>query len=125
MEKFWEHFKQMDWAMILSAVFLVSLGLVSIYSASFFRGDFLNFKKQILFLGIGLLLMFALSFFDWRILRDKPYFVLILYFLSVCSLVFLFFFAPITKGVKAWYKIGPFTLDPIEITKIILIITKN
>jgi rod shape determining protein RodA len=34
----------------------------------------------------------------------------------------LFFFAPQIKGVKSWYRLGPFSLDPIELTKIILVI---
>lgn len=122
MENIIEHFKKMDWIMILAAVLLVCFGLVSIYSASFFRDDFFNFKKQVLFLVIGLLLMFAASFFDWRALRDNPYLVLAFYFFTVVGLALLFVFAPTIKGVKGWYRVGPFTIDPIEVAKISLII---
>jgi len=122
MEKIAEHLKKIDWIMILTAILLVCFGLISIYSASFFRDDFLNLKKQILFLIIGLLLMFSASFFDWRALRDNPYLVLVFYFLTLISLALLFVFAPIIKGVKAWYRFGFFTIDPIEIVKISLVI---
>jgi rod shape determining protein RodA len=47
---------------------------------------------------------------------------LILYSISLASLVGLFFFAPEIRGVKSWYKIGPVSVDPIEFIKIILII---
>jgi rod shape determining protein RodA len=86
------------------------------------RGDFLNFKKQIIFLGIGIFLMILLSFFDCRFLSKDPYLILILYSLCLAALAGLFFFAPEIRGVRSWYRLGPFSIDPIEFTKIVLII---
>ncbi len=116
------HFKKLDWILIISAILLVGMGLLSIYSSSLGKGDFLNFKKQVIFSGIGFFLMIILSFFDWREFRESPYLVLILYLLSLFSLAGLFFFAPEIRGVKSWYKVGPISIDPIEFTKIVLII---
>ena len=118
----WHHFKKLDWILIVTVILLVGFGLLSIYSSSLGRGDFLNFKKQIIFLGIGAFLMFLISFFDWRELRENPYLILIFYFLCLFGLAGLFFLAPEIRGVKSWYKLGPVSLDPIEFTKIILII---
>jgi rod shape determining protein RodA len=101
---------------------LVGIGLISIYSTSFSRGNFLNFKKQLIFGAIGLIFMFILSFVDWRIFRENPYFILILYFLFLISLIGLFFFGQEIRGAKSWYKIGPFNFDPIEFGKIVLIL---
>jgi len=114
------HFKKLDWVLIFTAIFLVGMGLLSIYSSS--KGDFLNFKKQIIFFGIGIILMILISFFDWRMLREDPYLILILYFLCLLLLIGLFFFAPEIRGTKSWYKLGPVSIDPIEFTKIVLII---
>jgi rod shape determining protein RodA len=122
MQSFITHFKKLDWMLIVSALLLVSIGLLSIYSSSFGRGDFLNFEKQIIFLAIGLFFMFVLSFFDWRTLRDEPYLILILYFICLLTLLGLFFFAPEIRGTISWYKIGEISINPIEFTKIILII---
>lgn len=116
------HFKKLDWILIISTLFLVGVGLLSIYSSSIGRGDFLNFKKQIIFFGIGFFLMVLLSFFDWRALRENPYFILVLYFLCIIFLIGLFFFAPEIRGIRGWYKLGPISFDPIELTKIVLII---
>lgn len=116
------HLRKLDWILIVSALLLVGIGLLSIYSSSFGRGDFLNFKKQLIFLGVGLFLMILVSFFDWRTLRDDPYLILILYFFCLIFLAGLFFFAPEIRGVKGWYKLGPLSFDPIELTKLILII---
>ena len=88
------HFKKLDWVLIVATLLLVGIGLLSIYNSSFGKGDFLSFKKQIIFFGIGFFLMIFISFFDWRILRDNPYLILIFYFLCLASLAGLFFWAP-------------------------------
>lgn len=116
------HFKKLDWILIISILLLVGIGIISLYSSSLGRGDFLNFKKQIIFFLIGLFLMFILSFFDWRAIRENPYFILIIYLICIGFLAGLFFFAPEIRGTKGWYKIGPLSFDPIELTKIVLII---
>ena len=116
------HFKKLDWILIISAVLLTVIGICSIYSSSFRNGDFFNFKKQIIFFIAGFFLMLSLSFFDYRILRNNSYLILIFYFVSLLFLVGLFFFAPEIRGVKSWYKLGPISLDPIEPTKIVLIV---
>ncbi|MFH1462754.1 MAG: rod shape-determining protein RodA [bacterium] len=116
------YLRRFDWILITAAVLLVSFGLLSIYSSSAGRDDFSNFNKQLIFFGIGIFLILALSFFDWRFFRENSYLILFLYFISLISLAGLFFFAPEIRGIKGWYKVGPFSIDPIEIMKIILII---
>jgi len=116
------HFKKLDWMLIGCAVLITGFGLVGIYSSSLAKGDFLNFEKQIIFFILGFLVMLAVSFFDYRILRNNSYLILIIYFVSLILLAGLQFFAPIIRGTRGWYKIGFLTLDPSEIIKIVLII---
>lgn len=47
---------------------------------------------------------------------------MVLYLFCLLSLLGLFFFAPEIRGVQRWYKLGPVSFDPVELTKIILII---
>ncbi len=111
---------------------MVSFGLISIHSSSLghsptgeeaSNGDnFANFYKQAVFFALGLILMFVLSFLDWRTFREGSYLVLIIYFFCLLGLIGLFLFAPAIRGVKSWYKIGSFSLDPVEFTKIVLAI---
>ena len=122
MKSFIIHFKKLDWVLIISALLLVSIGLISIYSSSLNKGNLLNFKKQIVFLIISIFLLFLFSFFDWRVFKENSYLILVLYFLCLLSLIGLFFFAPEIRGTKSWYKIGFISIDPIEFTKIILAI---
>ena len=107
---------------MISSVILVSLGLLSIYSSSQKNQDFWNFKKQIIFFAAGILLMILFAFIDWRSLRDNSYNILALYILCVAALIGLLLFGPTIRGVKAWYRIGPVSIDPVEITKVILIL---
>lgn len=116
-----QHFKKLDWALIVSALLLFVCGLLSIYSSSLSKGDFTNFKKQIVFGIIGIFFLFLLSFFNWRFLRDSPYFLLTLYFVGILSLIGLFFFASEIRGVRKWYQLGYLSFDPMEFMNIILI----
>ncbi|OGZ17705.1 MAG: hypothetical protein A2Z78_00115 [Candidatus Nealsonbacteria bacterium RBG_13_36_15] len=122
MKEFFIHLKKLDWALISSALFLAVIGLISIYSSSLSGSDFLNFKKQVIFLIIGLFLMLVFSFFNWRVFKDNPYLILFLYFLCFLALAGLFFFATEIRQVKSWYKFGPFVFDPKVFTMLVLII---
>ena len=117
-----QYLKKLDWWLIISALLLVGIGLLSIYSSSMGRHDFTNFIKQTIFLGIGIFLMIFLSLLDWRIFRENSYLILTLYLMGIFSLIGLFFFAPEIRGVKGWYKVGSFSIDPIEFIKIVLLI---
>lgn len=116
------HLKKLDWVLITVTVLLVGIGLLSIYSSSLGRGNFFNFEKQICFFALGFILMILFSFFDWRSFRQDPSLILIFYFLCLAALIGLYFFAPEIRGVRSWYKLGPISIDPIEFTKIVLII---
>ena len=122
MNYFIGHFKRLDWKLIISALVLSCIGLLLIYSISMGREDFSNFYKQVAFLVIGFSLMISLSFIDWRGLKDNSYLILTLYFICLLLLVGLFFFAPETRGINGWYRLGVVSLDPIGLTVIVLII---
>ena len=121
MNSFILHLRRLDCLMLISVFLLMGMGLLSLYSSSIERADFLNFQKQAIFAVIGLILLLLFSFMDWRILRNDPYLILALYIICCLGLIGLFFFAPEIRGVKSWYKLGPVSLDPIEFTKLILI----
>jgi rod shape determining protein RodA len=111
------HLKRIDWVIVFSASALSLIGLASLY-----WGPGVNFQKQLVFLFLGLFLMFLFSFFDWRSLKEDSFLVLALYCLGIVLLVGLFFFAPETREVKRWYSLGPVSFDPVEFFKIVLIV---
>ena len=118
----WSHFRKLDWIMIGCSCMLAIFGILTIFSASLRKGDFLNFKKQIIFFAIGLFLMFVISLFDYRTLRNNSYLILTLYFLCLLLLIGVFFLAPEIRGKRGWYKLGILSFDPIEPVKLILLV---
>jgi rod shape determining protein RodA len=114
--------KRLNWILFISSISLVAIGLLSLYSSSLGKENLFAFKKQIIFFTLSFFLMIFFSFFDWRVWKENPYLILFLYFLCVFALIGLFFFAPEIRGTKGWYKFGPISIDPIEFTKIILLI---
>ena len=122
MSFFSSHLRKLDWNLIISVVLIVVFGLLAIYSTCVAREDFSNITKQIIFFGVGFSLMLLISFLDYRIFRNNSYLILSFYFLCLLLLAGLHFFAPDIRGTRGWYKIGGLSLDPIEPTKIILLI---
>ena len=122
MQNIFLHLRKLDWILIGSSIGLVLMGLTSIYSSSIARNDFANFEKQFAFLGIGVLLMVVISFFDYRLLRNDPYLILFFYFAGLVALAGLLVFAPEIRGTQSWYRIGGISIDPIEYIKLILVI---
>lgn len=114
--------KKLDWILIIVPCLLVGMGFLSLYSSSIARGDFFNLQKQAGFFIAGFILMVGLSFCDWRLLRSDPYFILFLYAVCLIALAGLFVFAPEIRGTYSWYKVGPFSVDPIEPTKIVILL---
>ena len=117
---FGSHIKRMDWTLIVVSSLLVIIGLVSIYSSS--DTDFSNLYKQGGFFVFSLLCMFLVSFIDNRTIRENPSIILTLYFFCILALIGVFFFATEIRGIKSWYNIGIFSFNPIELTKIVLIL---
>jgi len=121
MNIFSNYLRRLDWGIIISSIFLVSLGLAGIFSSGWAKNDLSNFYKQIVFFVFGFLLMILISLLDYRIIKNNSYLILTLYGLCLILLAGLHFFAPVIKGTKGWYRIGFLNLDPIEPTKIILL----
>jgi len=114
--------KKLDWGLIVPAILLACFGLVGIYSTCVAKDNFSNFYKQIIFFIIGFLVMITVSFFDYRNFKNNSSLILFFYGICLALLVGLHFFAPDIRGTKGWYKVGILSLDPIEPTKIVLLV---
>ncbi len=116
------YFKKLDWGIIISAVLITCFGLAGIYSYGIAQHNFSDFQKQLIFFAIGFAGMIVMSIFDYRILRNNSYLILFLYAICLLLLAGLHFFAPDIRGTRGWYRLWFLSLDPIEPTKIVLII---
>ena len=114
-----KNFRKIEWWIPVCAVILCAIGLVALFSASYDSG-LEDFKKQVIWVGISIILMFIALFIDYKIIiRLSP----ILYAISIISLVAVLFTEPI-NGASSWFDIGDglFSLQPAEISKIFVIL---
>lgn len=120
--KYFSVLKSFDWLLLSAVVLLICFGLVVLYSItiSFEEPDFLNFKKQIIFAIIGLILLFIISFIDYRFWRDISNFI---YPFAAVLLVAVLFFGKVVRGTKGWFSVFNLNFQPVEIAKLALIIT--
>jgi len=114
--------KKLDWTVVIPVLILVLFGLAGIYSSGLAKGSFFNLEKQIVFFAVGFVIMVLISTIDYRIIRNNSYAILVLYFFCLLLLAGLHFFAPEIRGTRGWYKLWLLSLDPIEPTKIVLIV---
>src|SRR3989339_158042 len=115
------YLKNFDWVLLSAIVLLMCFGLIEIYSIALGESslDLLQFKKQALFIAIGLILMFVLSLVDYYSLRS---FSVYLYAGGIFLLISVLFFGKTIRGTTGWFEFMGFTLQPAEFVKVILII---
>ena len=104
---------------------LITLGSVMVSSASYAYaasryGDSGYFiRKQLLFVALGLLVMWGISRIDPSLLRRA---VIPLYGVTVLLLLATLAFGLTGNGAQRWIAIGPFTFQPSEIAKLALVL---
>lgn len=113
--------KHFDWWLFLAVFFLFCLSLAIIYSIDLGRSgqEFLNFKKQLIFGILGIILMFIAAFSDWRLTRNITW---PLYWLGFLLLVGVLFWGEARRATTGWFSFGAINFQPIEAAKIFLIL---
>lgn len=113
-------FRNMDWITFVIYFLLVTAGAVSIYAASYdFDNaslfDFNEFSgKQILWIGLSLILGSIIMIMDYRIFKTYAYPIYIVVLLVLLATIFI---APDVKGSHSWIVMGPVSLQPAEFGK--------
>lgn len=113
-------FRGLDWPTVIIYILLVIAGAISIYAASY---DFDNANlfdlnefsgKQILWIGLGLLIGCIILLIDYRIFKIYAYPI---YMAVLLLLLLTIFIAPDVKGSHSWIVMGPVSLQPAEFGK--------
>jgi rod shape determining protein RodA len=108
----------LDWPLLLAVLAIIGMGLVNLYSATRVAPKGL-FGTQLLFYGIGLLLLILAAAVDLRLLQRlaMPSYVLVLAMLVVVLVA-----GKVVNGSRRWLGIGSFGVQPSELMKLSLIL---
>ena len=112
-----------DWVLIISIILLTTIGLIALYSISFNNENNQSenyFLRQIIFLIIGIIIFLTIFYFDYQSLL--PYATLI-YFSALLLLILVLLWGSTIHGTTGWLKLGLFNLQPVELAKLVLIIS--
>lgn len=116
----------MDWVLLAAALCLVAFGLTMVLSASgimaekFYSDKYYFFKRQFLFVGLGCCLMMICAVIPRKLLYQFQYPALI--FVFVLVLLTLTPLGRSINGSRRWISLGPFALQPMEFTKVVLVL---
>ncbi len=95
------------------------LSFINLYGIDGWNGPFLY--RHAIFIGIGLAVMVALSFFNYRYLKNYSSPVMIFYGLAIILLGWALL-SPSIRGSHAWIIIGNFRFEPSELAKLAFIV---
>jgi rod shape determining protein RodA len=111
-------FDNLPWGMVF-LVFTISLiGIAAVYSATYTsRGPSSLFTKQLVWVSIGLIVMFLALIPDYHTVGRYAY---VLYALSLALLFLVMVMGKTGMGAQRWLAIGPFAFQPSELAKISL-----
>ena len=119
--------KKYDKLLILAVFLLLIFGTLVIYSASSiwadykFNDSFHYVKLQLLFVFIGIILVYFISRIDYNKYYEKSNLILF-----ICLILLILVLIPgigkVRNGSRSWFGIGPFGIQPSEFAKLGLII---
>jgi len=118
--------RQFDLPLIIAVVCVVTIGILTIYSAGFDPIEGINsglYKRQLLWFIVGFLVLIGMTFVDYRLLGD--YSLHIYVFILVVTLLTSLFGKPI-RNIRAWIDFGFFSIQPSEFMKlsVVLLVAK-
>jgi len=114
--------KHFDWVMFAATLLIVSFGIMMIYSTTTAAGPLvlnLVVLKQLIYGGVGLILMGILASIDYRFLANWTW---VMYVVMLGLLALIFVIGRETFGSTRWIDIGPVALQPSELGKLVMVL---
>lgn len=116
-----------DFWLVASILGLLAIGIVMVYSAGSvlafhdYGDSFYFVKRQLLFAVLGLIAMFFMMNFDYRLLRKYAKIVLVLCF-ALLVIVLIPGIGVVRGGARSWLGISSFGIQPSEFMKLGMIL---
>jgi rod shape determining protein RodA len=104
-----------DWVLTGAALVLALVGVAMVYSATHSGRNPDLYLKQLALVGVGTLGLVLAATVDYRRLADRA---MLLYAVSVFSLLYVLRFGPLRAGTRRWIELGGFQLQPSELVKL-------
>lgn len=108
-----------DFRALLICLGLVAVGLLSVYSATYDVGAAAAFEKQIVWAGIGVVVLFTAAFFPIKTLQRLS---LPLYVLTVGMLLVVLVVGHTVSGSRSWFGVRGLGGQPSEFAKVTTIL---
>ncbi|HXJ78904.1 MAG TPA: rod shape-determining protein RodA [Candidatus Methylomirabilis sp.] len=111
--------RNVDWALLSTALFVIALSLVSMWSLALGRVGTPLLSRQLSWVAIGLVAMLAVASLDYRTLvRFAPAF----YVTGLVLLMSVFVLGRTVSGARRWIHVGSITIQPSELFKLIVVV---
>ncbi|MEW6101445.1 MAG: rod shape-determining protein RodA [Candidatus Omnitrophota bacterium] len=104
------------------AILIAAIGIISIFSSTYRKEGKMwqvIYKRQILWVSLGLVIFLLVSNLNYRVFWVLTYF---LYALSLAFLLLVFIFGAVRLGAQRWLRIAWFNFQPSELAKLIMVI---
>jgi rod shape determining protein RodA len=112
--------QNVDWLLLGAALFIIGLSLICLWSLNPGRGISALMWRQLSWVGVGLVGLLVVVSVDYRnLVRFAPVF----YVVGVGLLLSVFILGRTVSGARRWIHVGPLTVQPSELFKLIFIIT--
>lgn len=118
---FKRYINNFDYGLFISALIILGIGLLSIYSSTKTKTfSHVDFIKQLIFVPPALLACFVTSVFDYYRLRE---YIKYIYWFVIGLLIFVLLAGSSAYGAQRWIGIGGIGIQPSELAKLALIIS--
>ncbi|OQX56873.1 hypothetical protein B5M50_06625 [candidate division KSB1 bacterium 4484_219] len=114
-------FKYFDFSVFFSMILLIGIGIAAIYSATYSSGSaaHLNYQRQILWAGLGLIVFAVIVFTPMRFFLAFAY---VFYGVAIASLLLVLVIGQKGSGAQRWLELGFLHFQPSEWAKLATII---
>lgn len=115
---------EIDYGIFYTVILLVAIGVVMVYSASSYYAMFINkdsmyyLKRQLAWVVIGMIAMMFTMSFDYHKLKKYTITMMI----GCIPLLIAVFFFPGVNGAQRWIQFGPFSFQPSDLAKYVVVL---
>ncbi len=111
----------LDWYLIINGLILFAIGILNLLSAttSSYGGSYNFILKQLIAFSIGLILIFVIIQYDYKIIANNSQWF---YLLAIALIVLVLIIGMMAGGAKRWINIFGISIQPSEFMKPILVL---